>query len=360
MIVFVFGTSAEAIKVAPIARRLSARGVTYQMWLTMFHGENLLKTIQRLGFVGAPVIIPNGNKGDAVQSPWQTVKWIVAMFAWLAKNSHVLRKKCGKNSLLIVHGDTLTTVVGVIFARLLGISSAHVEAGLRSGNWRHPFPEELDRRIAGTLATIHYAPSEEAFSNLARKPNVVYTHGNTVIDAVVDATTGKSRSSKGSERYGVCLLHRFEFLGNPDLIRATLKELAGSTPVPIRIYLDSFSGSVLTDELDRLNSPLLVARPKLPYEEFIYELTGADFVFTDSGGIQAECAMLGVPTLIHRKATEQREGVGQNISLSNWNLASVRNFLAGYSSYRVAPSKPTYSPTKIILDDLSSRGFVHD
>lgn len=355
MIVFVYGTSAEAIKIAPLARRLETLGIPYEQWLTMFHGDSLLSSVKRLGFTTPDHVIPNGNGGKSIGSPWQTVKWLFSTLFWIIRHRSNIKKRLGKNSIIIVHGDTLTTVLGTVYAKFLGLPSAHVEAGLRSGNWRHPFPEELDRRIAGHLATIHYVPSLDAVENLSTKTNVVYTHGNTVIDAVLDVESSKPFDS---EKYGVCLLHRFEFLGNEALVRQTLSTIAEHTTIPIRVYLDDYSSSMMAATIDELDSVNLLPQRKLPYSEFIQTLQHADFVLTDSGGIQAECALLGLPTLIHRKATEQHEGVGENILLSMWNMATLEDFLANYVTYKRNKQVPAISPTQVILDDLGSRGYL--
>jgi UDP-N-acetylglucosamine 2-epimerase (non-hydrolysing) len=245
--------------------------------------------------------------------------------------------------------------MGTVYAKFLRLPSAHVEAGLRSGNWRHPFPEELDRRIAGHLASIHYVPSLDAVENLSKKSNVIFTFGNTVIDAVLDVESSKHSES---EKYGVCLLHRFEFLGNEPLVRQTLSTIAEFSTIPIRVYLDDYSGSMMAEALKELDSDHLLPQRKLPYSEFIQTLQHADFVLTDSGGIQAECALLGLPTLIHRKATEQHEGVGENLLLSMWNMATVEDFLSNYESYKRNKQVPTISPSQVIFDDLQSRGYL--
>jgi UDP-N-acetylglucosamine 2-epimerase (non-hydrolysing) len=355
MLVFVFGTSAEAIKLAPLARRLDGEGVNYEFWLTMFHGQQLIQSAERLGFRGKPVIIQNGNNGASVGSAIQAIRWLIASLSWILKNRKSVGDRLGKNSLIIVHGDTLTTVIGALYAKILRLPSAHIEAGLRSGNWRHPFPEELDRVLAGELASIHYAPTLEAVSNLSRKNNVVFTHGNTVIDSVLEV---ESSVEIGEGKFAVCLLHRFEFLANSELVSLTLDTLASDSPVPIRVYLDAYSGGALRSRIEELDSRTIEALDKLPYEEFIRTLQQAEFVITDSGGIQAECATLGIPTLIHRMATEQFEGVGQNILLSNWDPKVLSEFLANYRRYRRTKKVPDISPTDVIFLDLKSRGFI--
>ena len=355
MIVFVYGTSAEAIKVAPLARLLSSRGIEYQQWLTMQHGRSLVQLSNDLGFTGLVVEVPNGNDGEALKNIGSAVKWLGAVMWWFFRHRRRLGRSVGKDSLFVVHGDTLTTVVGAIFARILGVPSAHIEAGLRSGDWRNPFPEELDRIITGRLASIHYVPSEEAMSNLGGRNNVVFTQGNTVIDAVHNSTIAKSQKVSN---YGVCLLHRFELLSNPEFVKETLERIARTSPVKVRLILDKFSSGVILEMLTEEIRAVIHPEPKLSHAKFIELLRAADFVVTDSGGIQEECAEIGVPTLIHRKATERFDGIGENVKLSNWVLDDVEKFMSSFGALRRPPKKPIISPSQIIFEDLEARGFI--
>jgi UDP-N-acetylglucosamine 2-epimerase (non-hydrolysing) len=354
VIIFVFGTTAEAIKLAPIARRLDARGIAYESWLTMQHTDALVESMQELGFRPADRIIANGNKGQSLRGFGDVIVWLLEIRRWMRKNVRTLRSVHGTTSVVVVHGDTMTSVVGSYIAKRVRVSSAHVEAGLRSGNWRHPFPEELDRRVVGTMATIHYTPSEEATENLRGKANVVYTHGNTVIDAVVDheATLGT-----GGEKYGVVLLHRFEYLANRRLVEETMATLTAESPFALKFIVDDYAKETLADILPKANTDRIQIQGKLAHDEFIAVLKRAEFVVTDSGGIQAEAALIGLPTLIHRKATEQREGIGLNIVLSEWKIDALSAFLADFAKYAHPGSKPEYSPSDIIVDDLIARGF---
>jgi UDP-N-acetylglucosamine 2-epimerase (non-hydrolysing) len=355
MIVFVYGTSAEAIKIAPLARRLNEQGVVYEQWLTLQHGRALIDVSKRLGFTGSVIELPNGNRGEALKNVLSAAKWLLAVIGWFLINRRALAKRLDNRSLVIVHGDTMTTVVGTIFAKLLGVSSAHVEAGLRSGDWRNPFPEELDRIVAGKLATVHYAPTEEAVANLRGRENVVFTHGNTVIDSVQDSPVGAIQSPGD---YGVCLLHRFELLSNLELARETIECIASNARFPVRLFLDQFSSNTLSQFLTADVRKTVHPEFKLPYPEFIDVLRGASFVITDSGGIQAECAQLGIPTLIHRNATEQWEGIGENLRLSQLSLEAVEKFMANFEAMRRKPKPLSVSPTQIIVDDLQMRGYL--
>lgn len=353
MIVFIYGTTAEAIKIAPIARRLEARGIPYESWVTFQHTDSLRAVIPQLGLRPPARVIADGDRGRPLTSSRQVVGWLRTVLRWLRRHRRELRRELPAGSIVVVHGDTLTTVLGAWIARRLGVPSAHVEAGLRSGNWRHPFPEELDRRIVGRLATIHYAPSTEAVEHLAGRRNVVHTHGNTIIDAVLDH--GGVPDGDG-DPYGVALLHRFEFISNAPLVESTFATLAERSPHPVRLLTDVFSGHGLRDVLAAPGRDRIRPQPKLRHDEFIAMLRGAAFVVTDSGGVQAEAALLGVPTLVHRRTTEQQEGVGENIVLSGWDVERLAEFLADPERHRRAPGRPAISPSDVIVDDLIARG----
>lgn len=354
MIIFIFGTTAEAIKIAPVARRLASLGIPYENWVTYQHTESLRTIIPQLGMDEPTRVIADGNHGRPLRSSRDVLRWLGSVASWTFKNARALRASLPAGSVVIVHGDTLTTALGVMIARRLHVPSAHIEAGLRSGNWRHPFPEELDRRFAGRFATIHYPPSEEAVQNLAGRKNVVFTHGNTVVDAVLDQ--GHDALDEG-QPYGVVLLHRFEFVSNRQLVDQTFDTLTSKSPVPLKLLVDAYSEHGLQETLEKHGRGKIAVQGKLRHPEFIGLLKGASFIVTDSGGIQAESALLGVPTLIHRKAVEQREGLGENIILSEWKIDKLGDFLLHFEDYRRDLKRPQESPSDIVVNDLCARGF---
>lgn len=355
MIIFFYGTTAEAIKIAPIARRLANSGVEYQQWVTYQHAGELQGILGELGLQKPNVEIVNGIDGKPVKTVFDTFRWLWRIYRWYRRNRKQLMITTPPNSVILVHGDTITTVIGALVAKGLRVPCAHVEAGLRSGSWRHPFPEEIDRLLVGRLAQIHFAPDQKSAENLGNRANVVFTHGNTVIDAVLDHARPKTEEKKV---FGILLLHRFEFLKDQVLIARTLSEIVKNAPVPVHFFADEYGQSLLGTFLEDKPRSKLILQPRLSHFEFTRQLTSASFVITDSGGIQEEAALLGVPTLIHRKATERGDGLGENVMLSEWDMDRVEWFLQNYTQLRRPVKDISYSPSQVIIDELASRGFI--
>lgn len=354
MIIFVYGTTAEAIKLAPIIHRLIELRIPFQQWLTLQQASTVLNALQDLEIPEPDIVITNGVKGKPLSSSWDTAKWLFSIYKWLMENRKRLKQQIGKNSIILVHGDTLTSVVGSLIAKSLGSKIGHVEAGLRSGSWRHPFPEELDRRIVGKLANVHYAPSEEAVKALGNRSDIIFTHGNTALDVMQKRIYKEDKSDLS---FGLVLLHRFEFLNNSKLLNETIETLSTSSPLSLTVVVDDHAKSVIQEAVNRTNSDNLFLIDKLSHQEFLRLSKKAKFVVTDSGGVQEEMAFLGTPTLVHRKATERSDGLGRNVSLSNWSTASLVNFLQNYEDQKHPPLKLKFSPSDIIVNDLRKRGY---
>ncbi len=357
MIVFIYGTTAEAIKLAPIMRRLDDRGIPYRHWVTFQHTDALRVALRELGLREPDAIIANGWRGKPLKKPIQMVGWMAGVAGWTLKHLGALRR-ARRADVVVVHGDTMTTVLGTLIGRVAGVPVAHVEAGLRSGHWRHPFPEELDRRIVGRLARIHYAPTAETAANLAGRANVVVTHGNTVKDAVRDSLAASPDSTALSEPYGLVLLHRFEFISQPTLVQETLQTLNDASPVPLRVVVDSYSRDMIEQTIARRRLDRLTPSPKQEHAAFVHTLRAARLVVTDSGGVQEEAAVFGTPTLIHRMATERSEGLGSTAVLSKWDQSIVRSFLKEAEQMRGSDDDQAASPSDIVVDDLITRGYA--
>lgn len=354
MIVCILGTSAEAIKVQPVLRRMRERGVPFEIWATYQHTDALDKALDSLDLPRPSYTFARGAKGKPIERPAQMVTWLASCFRSLFRDRKMLKRRLGDNPLVIVHGDTVTTVFGSLAAKVLKSPSAHIEAGLRSGNLMRPFPEEIDRRLVGKFATVHFAPNAEAAHNLRRR-DVVNTFRNTAVDGVLDVLG--TVPSEIEAPYGLVLLHRYEFISQPDFVRETIRTLSEHSPIPLVVLTDVFSGGAINESIAELNSGNIRAIGKLPYPNFVNAMAGAEFVFTDSGGLQQEAGLLGVPTMLHRQVTESPDGIGSNIVLSEWDLGKVADFLSSYAELRHPIETLEASPSDIIMSELQRRGF---
>ena len=234
-----------------------------------------------------------------------------------------------KPDLVLVHGDTTTTMASSLAAYYGQSAVAHIEAGLRTGDKFSPFPEEINRRVTGVLADFHFAPTEKARQNLLREgvdPAMVFVTGNTVIDALFqvratidgDAQLQKRLASSfpwlnEKRRLVVITGHRRENFGQGMMeICSALADLSRQWPEVDFVYPVHLNPNVLKPVDTILRSAcarnLYLIEP-LDYLSFVYLLLKCDVVLTDSGGIQEEAPSLGKPVVVMRETTERPEAV---------------------------------------------------
>lgn len=231
-----------------------------------------------------------------------------------------------KPDLVLVHGDTTTTMAASLAAFYQKIPIGHVEAGLRTGDIYSPWPEEANRKLAGALAKLHFAPTESARQNLLRenvKPGGVYVTGNTVIDALNDVTkriagdprmeaalTAEMPFLRSGKKVIMVTAHRRENFGKPmENIFAALRALADRDDCLI-VYPLHLNPNV-SEPANRLlaDHPNIKLLPPLDYLPFVFLLSKSYIVVTDSGGVQEEAPSLGKPVLVLRSVTERPEAV---------------------------------------------------
>ncbi len=313
----IFGTRPEAIKLAPVVRALQARperfavhvcvtGQHRQMLdqvLEIFHLRpdtdlNLMRPNQTLAGLTAAIFTHLDPVLQAVQPHW-----------------------------VLAQGDTTTVMAAALLTFYHRVRFGHVEAGLRTGDKWHPFPEEINRRVAGVVADLHFAPTEQARQNLLREgvpaEDVVVT-GNPVIDALqwvaqqpypearLHALGLPAEVVSGRKPLILITAHRRENFGQPlENICLAIRNLAAA-------YRDRYHFVYPVHLNPRVRGPvhrLLAGIPNLSllepldYLTFVQMLKRAVLVLTDSGGLQEEAPGLGVPVLVLRTVTERPEGV---------------------------------------------------
>jgi UDP-N-acetylglucosamine 2-epimerase (non-hydrolysing) len=306
-IVSVVGTRPEAIKMAPLARALAARPrLDHRVVLTGQH--------QAL----APIFagLPEGCVHELAFNPSSRTA------AGLRESLH--RLLCGTFAgapadLVLVHGDTSTAMAGAFAARDCGIAIGHVEAGLRSFNFRKPWPEEGYRTVIDAISELLFAPTHAAAENLRRDPRVkgrIYVTGNTGIDALFQARGAEGAetpAADGGLKTILVTCHRKENQGAPVLaVCAALKRLAVEEPVEIALPLPMNRHARRPIEQALCGCPRIRLLEPLDHGEMVRLMELSWLILTDSGGLQEEGAALGKPVFVLRDVTERPEALASN------------------------------------------------
>jgi UDP-N-acetylglucosamine 2-epimerase (non-hydrolysing) len=364
VILVVFGTTGELIKIAPVLLRLEQGGHDYLLATTGQQVQQIPSFLEQFGLRQPDIWFGRGAGDRDLRVTRDIPGWLASVFRSYLRRRRSLKKTLNAAAgqpLVLVHGDTMTTVLGALIGRSLRIPVAHIESGLRSYDLRHPFPEELNRKLASSVARIHYAPGPWAAANLPRGADVVDTGSNTMRDSMQLVPEGELPFSLPKEPYGIVSLHRFELLNNKRLLTETMHLLAPAARRTPLFFIDHpVTGAALARfGLESMfDDSRLVRVPRLRFFEFIRAERGAGFVVTDSGGSQEECFYLDLPCLVHRAKTERREGLGENAVLSGMRMDVLRDFLADPGRYRRRSVLPEDSPSQVIVDDLVRRGFA--
>jgi len=320
-VMLVFGTRPEAIKMAPLVKEFQMHPEDFEtvVCVTAQHREMLDQVLNLFE------ITPDYDLD--IMKPGQDLYEVTCNILMGLRG--VLEE--AKPDVVLVHGDTSTTLATSLAAFYQQIAVGHVEAGLRTNNIYSPWPEEGNRQVTGRLTTYHFAPTQESGSNLIKEnvdiSNMIVT-GNTVIDALLSVVSKiesdsdlaerlyKSVADKGysyneNKRLILVTGHRRENFGQGFLnICAALKELAIKYPdvdIVYPVHLNPNVQKPVNEILSDVDNVFLIA--PLDYEPFVYLMSRSYFILTDSGGIQEEAPSLGKPVLVMRDTTERPEAL---------------------------------------------------
>jgi UDP-N-acetylglucosamine 2-epimerase (non-hydrolysing) len=311
-VLLVFGTRPEAIKLCPLVRALASRRDAFQVQVcvTGQHRSMLDQVLEVFG------VVPDYDLN--VMLSGQTLSALTARI--LASLEPVLEE--AKPDMVLVQGDTTTTMASALAAFYHGIPVGHVEAGLRTGDLRQPFPEEMNRIVTGRLAALHFAPTARSAAALRAEgvaPESVFITGNTGIDAVLyvrDRLEAGMMDGVGipaldpSKKLVVVTSHRRESFGTglESSMRA-LRRLADRDDVQI-VYPVHRNPNVLEPANQILGGhPNVMLIEPLSYVPFVELMRRSWMIITDSGGVQEEAPSLGRPVLVLREKTERPEAV---------------------------------------------------
>ncbi len=311
----IFGTRPECIKMAPVIKKLKQEPrIESRVCVTAQHRQMLdqvLDLFQIRPDVDLNIMVDNQGLEETGA-------------AILLQLKPVFEKH--SPDLVLVQGDTSTTIYGALAAFYAHIPVAHVEAGLRTGDKSNPWPEEMNRRVTSLVADLHFAPTDQASENLLTDgidPGDIIVTGNTVIDALLNvsgiidtdpyliAKLEKQFAFLASDRRILLVTgHRRENFGQPfEHLCLGLRELATRSDVQIvyPVHLNPRVKEPVERILGGVQHIHLI--DPLDYAAFVYLMRTSYLIITDSGGVQEEAPTLGKPVLVVREKTERPEGV---------------------------------------------------
>jgi len=306
----IFGTRPEAIKMAPLVLAMQKNDeIESIVCVTAQHRQMLDQVLQIFD------IKPDYDLDIMEQK--QTLATITSKS--LLGLDEIFEKS--KPDIVLVHGDTSTTFAGALAAFYHKIPVAHVEAGLRTFDKYSPFPEEINRKLTGTIADMHFAPTKTNLENLKRE-NItknVYVTGNTVVDAISETVKAdyvfKDEILKAidftAKRVILVTAHRRENYGEPmENIMSALYDIAENYE-DVQIVYPVHLSPYIRDIADRYfkNHPRVTLIPPITVDEMHNLMARCYMIMTDSGGLQEEAPSLGKPVLVLRKETERPEAV---------------------------------------------------
>ncbi|MBU0976874.1 MAG: UDP-N-acetylglucosamine 2-epimerase (non-hydrolyzing) [Nanoarchaeota archaeon] len=358
MIHIVLGTKAQLIKMAPIMAEMKKQGIEYNYIFTGQHQETMDKLLKNFDLKKPDVTLYNGKDITGVG---QMGLWSLRiLFKTLTKKKAIF--KGDKNGIVLVHGDTFSTLLGALMGRFAGLKVGHVESGLRSFNLFNPFPEELTRVLTFRLSSHYYCAGKWALGNVKKhRGKKINTVENTLLDSLKLAVENQKKIKVDipKEKYGVVTVHRYENIFNRkqfekiiQIIEETSKKikLLFILHPPTRKRLEEFGF------MERLKKNKgIELRPRYDYFEFVKLISKAEFVFSDGGSNQEECYYLGKPCLLLRNETERKEGLGKNVVLSKFNEKAITDFVKNYRKCKFPMVKNKMSPSEMIVKSV--RGF---
>ncbi len=319
-ILLVFGTRPEAIKMAPLVKMLQANTDDFEtrVCVTAQHRQMLdqvLEVFEIKPEYDLNIMAPNQDLYDITSKVLLGLRDVIKDF---------------KPDVVLVHGDTTTSMAASLAAFYQQVPVGHVEAGLRTYNMLSPWPEEMNRQVTDRICAYYFAPTKQSQSNLLHEgidSGKVYVTGNTVIDALlmavdiiknkpgiedkIKAELKEKGYTVGNRKYILVTGHRRENFGNGFLnICKAIKELSQRHPdidIVYPVHLNPNVQKPVYGLLSDLSNVFLI--PPLDYLPFIYAMKHSALLLTDSGGVQEEAPSLGKPVLVMRNTTERPEAV---------------------------------------------------
>lgn len=360
MIHLFIGTKAQFIKMAPVMAEMDRRGLEYN-YIDSGQHEAFTQSLRETFGIRAPNVCL-GKGGLDITTMRSAAVWALRLWGGSIFRKKWLREEVfPSGGICLAHGDTLSTLLGLRMAKTAGCVVGHVEAGLRSRSFFHPFPEEIIRMYCMRRCELLFAPSDEAVRNLIDmrvSGEVVHVGGNTVVDALRLVEKIDPSINIPSVPYALAACHRFETITNKKRLGAVVN-LLNRVSREMRVLFVTHKPT--RKRLERYGITLKLSKKvelleMQDYASFTGLMRNAKLVFADGGSIQEECAYLNKPCLILRKKTERTDGLGKNAMLWGFDAQVLEVFLAK-AKYAPPVVDNWPEPSKRIVDYLAAHYY---
>jgi len=363
MIHFFIGTKAQFIKMMPVMVELTNRNISFRYVDSGQHAE-LTRTLRRCFGLEEPDVLLDNRSFD-VTSILEAGCWAGRM-AWscLTRRRWVRQDVFPGGGVCLIHGDTLSTLLGMVMASAAGIQVAHVEAGLRSFCLWDPFPEELVRLGCMRRADLLFAPSDDAEHNLEQvkaSGRIVNMGANTVVDSLRLARGIPASVEIPSQPFLLATCHRLETISRSRRLWRVVELLnCFARRMDVVFVMHKTTDRYLRRFrlADRLTKDVRIIGMQ-DYASFAALLRAAKAVLTDGGSIQEECFYLDKPCLVLRNRTERPDGLGKNAVLWKFDHVVAEEFASRIERLGEATEPYWPSPSVKIVDTLIEMGFVN-
>ena len=353
---FFLGTEAELMKMYCVIKEAQKRGYDCRI---VASGQNDIRKSPYLSIIGGKI-----DMDLALQMPKN--KTAVSYLKWFIGTKHAGIKRMinenKENSLMLVHGDTLSTLMGSRIALKVGMDYMHVESGFRSFNWFSPFPEEIDRYFASKYAVVNFCQKEEAAEYAAKtfKGKAVNTVYNTGIEILIDAITNiekeKMKNPVG-KKFFLVAIHRQENLLSKSFMKNTFSKIFELSKRMKCVFIyheqtqDTLKKFDLWDEFENCSN--IIKIPRQGYVDFVNYVINSEFIIADGCGNQQEFYYLGKPYLIMRTDIEDgSEGLGWNAVCFKGDYSKIDEFVNNYKDFIKPSVTPKILPSEIIMDEI--------
>ncbi|MFA4907875.1 MAG: UDP-N-acetylglucosamine 2-epimerase [archaeon] len=353
------GTKAQYIKTAPLIRLFDQNKIDYRLIDSGQHGKLSVNLRKELNIRLPDVQIGQHQDLDSLGKIFIWTLRIVyqVLFHHQQLNTFLFANKKGY---CVLHGDTPTTLISFLLCKLYDHPVIHIEAGLRSFNIFHPFPEELIRLVVMRWADVLFAPSE-SHQIQARKLNktakILNVRMNSGYDEMCWALQNPPDMKLPDSPYGVITIHRFETIFSKQKLSFIIRLVKKITLERRLVFvlhpptLLRLERNHLYSELEKMNNLTIVQL--LSHRDFVHLLKHSEFLISDGGSIQEEAYYLNVPTIIMRKKTERSEGLGKNAVLCGFDSHIIDSFFSNLNQYRHNDIIGDYSPSRKMFDIIT-------